>query len=123
MVVSKHNCKYWQNNLRHHYRRCGFCGRIQYNYTGEWKDELKSLNWLDEFMSLGSTSYEPQITIDVGYPFEMYTIENWNVAFRIKIGEKWFGPFPNFNCAQNTLRKDSQPSGSREPSSSGKTTE
>lgn len=102
-----HECKYWQNNIKWNYRRCGFCGRIQYNYGGEWKDQIRSLGFLEEWMSQGSTDYSPQIEIDVGFPFEYGGhYETWSTFFRVKIGDKWFGPFDNFNQAQYMLRKE-----------------
>lgn len=55
-------------------------------------------------MKLGSVSYEPQIEIDVAQPFEMFSHESWDVAFRIKLGDVWYGPFDNFNHAQHTLQ-------------------
>lgn len=104
----KHECKYWNYNRSWHYRICTFCGKMQYNYGGEWKDEIKGLNFLDDYMACGSTDYSPQIEIDVDKPFEYGGhYENWNIFFRIKIQGKWYGPFDNFNEAESYLRKNS----------------
>lgn len=109
--MSKHTCKYFNYNLKHHYRKCTYCGKIQYNYTGKWKDQLKGLYWLEKYLTQGGTDFTPQIEIQVGYPFEMFTIESWDVAFTIKIDGKVFGPFANFNQAEyligNKLKRDS----------------
>jgi|GEM_PF-3957454 len=108
--MSRHDCKYWQNNLKYHYRQCGFCGRTQYNYTGEWKDEITSLHFLEKWMVMGGPDFEPQIEIIVGFPFEMFTVESWDTAFKIRFlkgpyAGKEFGPFENFNFADNTISK------------------
>jgi len=106
--MNRHECKYWENNLRWHYRKCNYCGRLQYNYGGEWKDEIKGLNFLDDYMACGSTDYSPQIEIDIDKPFEYGGhYESWNNFFRIKINGKWYGPFDNFNEAEYCLEKES----------------
>lgn len=104
----KHECKYWYYNKNWHYRICTFCGKKQYNYGEKWKDEIKGLYFLDDYMACGSTDYNPQIEIDIDKPFEFNGhYENWSNAFRIKINGDWYGVFDNFNEAEYYLRTHS----------------
>lgn len=84
--MARHECKYWEVNARHHYRHCGFCGRFQYDYTGEWKDEIRLARFVDKWtggMGGHSGDYSVHLTVNVALPFEAYTTESWNDTYQI----------------------------------------
>lgn len=82
----RHECKYWKANLTHYYRRCDFCGRIQYNYQGVWKDEIKLERFCKTWLpaTQHSSDFSVLMQIDVAYPFEFNSYESWNTAFKVR---------------------------------------
>lgn len=95
---------YWDTNIRHHYRSCKFCYKKQYNYTGEWKDEIKLGQFIYSWTPLDQ-SWMPRLTIEATQAFEFQCYESWGVCFKVTILGETFGPFGDLNQADNALRK------------------
>ena len=108
--MSRHECKYWQLNLKYHYRYCSFCGRYQFDYGGVWKDRITLEQFINHFCKLGGNYTEDlnqyDVTIFCGQFFEYNSYESWGGAIKIQVGDKIYGPFPNLNCAMWNIDKE-----------------
>lgn len=110
---SKHECKYWETNIRHYYRYCKYCRRKQYNYSGNWEDEIilpRFLGIWTSGMGGGCGDCTPYLRIDISFPFEQWSHESWDTAYTItfmggKYAGQTFGPFRDFNQANVGLKK------------------
>jgi len=101
-MTSRHECKYWQLNLKYHYRHCRFCGRYQYDYGGVWKDQITFEQFINRFAKLGGTTVsekECDIQIKAGAFFEFNSYEAWGAAIFVTINSIPYGPFTNLNHA------------------------
>lgn len=94
MAKSPHVCKYfardgvysrrgWRGN-----RRCEWCGKHEITVKRDGQvvwEEVKDLRWFgDKWLPpISGTDPRRLMLVEVAYPFEWNTYENWNVVFRV----------------------------------------
>ena len=107
MKLPKPPC-YWESNLRHNYRRCKDCYKMQYNYSGTWEDKLTFDTFVRKWSNeCGNGTVD--IKIETGTEFEFRCYESWERFFNVSIlrdGE-WLTvtKCENWNDADWSLRK------------------
>ena len=111
-MTSRHECKYWQYNIKYHYRHCRFCGRTQYDYGQVWKDQITLEQFVSHYSGLGGTDAmqleKYDMTIYCGQFFEFNSYESWGMAIQVKIKDITYGPFTNLNNAMWNIDKKLQ---------------
>lgn len=108
--MSRHECKYWQLNIKYHYRYCNFCGRTQYDYGDKWKDQVTLEQFVDKY-SKKREFYD--VIISTGEFFEYNAYESWGTKIQVTLiidptdlsKSQIYGPFPNLNCAMWNIDK------------------
>ena len=82
----RHECRYWKTfTTRRPFRYCSFCGRRQFRDDGIWRDEIKLKQFAEKWLpAISGTDPKTMMVVEVAYPFEWNTYENWNSVFRIR---------------------------------------
>ena len=108
--LPEHVCKYWKENLKWHYRRCGYCNKIQYNYGKLWKDALTFEKFVDLWIS-GMGNGDVDFVVELSHPFEARSYESWDRLYTIKFitgryAGRSFGKYDNWNEADYKMQKE-----------------
>jgi len=108
--MNTHECKYWDVNPRYYYRRCRYCNRMQYIYSGKWENAITLQQFVSRWTPLDGHEFINRLQIECCQLFEFNCHESWGVAIKIYLDGECYGPFVNLNQADTIMKKkiDSQ---------------
>jgi hypothetical protein len=80
----RHTCGSFETFLRYGERRCRYCGRRQFNITGEWQPEITMERFVESWLpAVSGTDPKTLMHVQVAFPFEFRCYESWGLAFKV----------------------------------------